>query len=53
MGEGVHRDGGGAGASTFEGSCELQPVPERSPRVSLHWGEDMLWGVGVWAGAHE
>lgn len=52
VGGGVRRGGGGAGAGPFEGSCVLQHVP-RGPRVSLRRGEDTLWGVRVWAGAHE
>lgn len=44
--------GGGlreVGSSAFEGFCVLQHVREWSPRASLHWGEDLLWGVRVWA----
>lgn len=41
------------GAGAFEGSCVPQHVPEGSPSVSLHWGEDVLQGVRIWAGAHE
>lgn len=49
----TRRGGGRVGASAFEGSCVPQHVPEGSPSVSLHWGEDVLRGVRIWAGAHE
>lgn len=40
----------------WEGSFVPQHVPKGYPRVSsvsVHWGEDVLLGVRVWAVAHE
>ena len=54
-GEGRCAQGRGMGPG-WEGSCVPQHVPKGYPRVSsvsVHWGEDVLLGVRVWAVAHE